>query len=138
MDPRDRADALLARARARGVFVVTPDDATSPMDAANTQQIPRVLVTELDRDQDPDTTISLSASLIEASGGHHLAETEPTTRMDLPPARRSRSKPRSRPQQAARQAPEPVTEAPEEVGGLVPTKTTSTGRSSLSRRLDGI
>ena len=44
MDPRDRADAALARARARGAFVVTPDDAVSPMDAKNTQQIPRIVV----------------------------------------------------------------------------------------------
>ena len=36
MDPRLRADEALARARARGAFVVTPDNATSPMDAANT------------------------------------------------------------------------------------------------------
>lgn len=39
MDPRNRADDALARARARGGFVVTPDNATSPMDAESTVQI---------------------------------------------------------------------------------------------------
>ncbi|SHG47242.1 hypothetical protein [Streptoalloteichus hindustanus] len=48
MDPRERADELLARARARGGFVVTPDSATSPMDAANTIQIPRIVVDSVD------------------------------------------------------------------------------------------
>ena len=41
MDPRLRADEALARARARGAFVVTPDNATSPMDLSTTQRIPR-------------------------------------------------------------------------------------------------
>ena len=36
MDPRNRADEALERARARGDFVVTPDNATSPMDAEST------------------------------------------------------------------------------------------------------
>ncbi|GDY31323.1 hypothetical protein [Gandjariella thermophila] len=48
MDPRDRAEAQLARARARGAHVVTPDSATSPMDASNTVQIPRVVVNDAD------------------------------------------------------------------------------------------
>src|SRR5262249_38652120 len=48
MDPLERADAALARARARGAFVVTPESAVSPMDAASTLQIPRVVVSEND------------------------------------------------------------------------------------------
>jgi hypothetical protein len=48
MDPRLRADEALARARARGAFVVTPDNATSPMDAANTVRIPRDVVSQAD------------------------------------------------------------------------------------------
>src|SRR5438270_13568217 len=60
MDPRDRAEAALARARARGAHVVTPDDAVSPMDAANTLQIPRIVVDALDADS-PDTTMILPA-----------------------------------------------------------------------------
>ncbi|MDI2032136.1 hypothetical protein QFW96_26200 [Saccharopolyspora sp. TS4A08] len=56
MDPRLRADEALARARARGAFVVTPDNATSPMDAANTVRIPRDIVNSA-VDSDTDTTM---------------------------------------------------------------------------------
>ncbi|SFT49325.1 hypothetical protein SAMN04487904_102500 [Actinopolyspora lacussalsi subsp. righensis] len=55
MDPRNRADETLARARARGAFVVTPDSATSPMDAAQTVRIPRDSVRDVERD-DPSST----------------------------------------------------------------------------------
>ncbi|GAB3549071.1 hypothetical protein [Actinopolyspora lacussalsi] len=55
MDPRNRADETLARARARGAFVVTPDSATSPMDAAQTVRIPRDSVRDVERD-DPNST----------------------------------------------------------------------------------
>jgi hypothetical protein len=64
MDPRDRADAALARARARGAFVVTPEDAVSPMDAANTLQIPRSVVDAADANRDqPDSTMVISAGM---------------------------------------------------------------------------
>ncbi len=53
MDPRNRADETLARARARGAFVVTPDNATSPMDASTTQRIPRNVIASGDADPDP-------------------------------------------------------------------------------------
>lgn len=56
MDPRDRADAMLARARARRGYVVTPDDAVSPMDAASTMQIPRAVVSALDESEEPATS----------------------------------------------------------------------------------
>ncbi|KFU83321.1 hypothetical protein SAMN04489729_3830 [Amycolatopsis lurida] len=166
MDPRARADALLARASARGAFVVTPDNATSPMDSANTQQIPRSVVAEIDRSSDPDTTTQLPASLI-AENDHPLAGAEPTTRLDLPPARGEGStQPQPYPRrpgapQQTRPLPQattpltrrppaapvqsPLIEQPEpetvenEVGGLVPTvKQNPSGRSNLSRRLDGI
>jgi hypothetical protein len=61
MDPRERADAALARARARGAFVVTPDDAVSPMDAANTVQIPRAVVNAADGHDQPDSTMVIPA-----------------------------------------------------------------------------
>jgi len=166
MDPRARADALLARASARGAFVVTPDNATSPMDSANTQQIPRSVVAEIDRSSDPDTTTQLPASLI-AENDHPLAGPEPTTRLDLPAVRGEGStQPQPYPrrpggQQPTRPLPQattpltrrppaapvqsPLIEQPEpetvenEVGGLVPTvKQNPSGRSNLSRRLDGI
>ena len=51
MDPRLRADEALAHARARGAFVVTPDNATSPMDADSTVRIPREIVQQVDDDE---------------------------------------------------------------------------------------
>jgi hypothetical protein len=64
MDPRDRADAALDRASARNRWVVTPNNATSPMDAKPTVQIPRVVVNAADpREQDPDTTVVLPGSV---------------------------------------------------------------------------
>ncbi|MGW1681611.1 hypothetical protein [Saccharopolyspora sp. NPDC002376] len=59
MDPRLRADEALARARARDAFVVTPDNAISPMDAANTVRIPRDVVDHVDP---ADTTQELPSS----------------------------------------------------------------------------
>src|SRR5439155_18540606 len=117
MDPRDRADALLARAQARGAFVVTPDNATSPMDAANTQQIPRSVVDKIDRGEDPDTTAVVPSAVIDSVQGK-LLDTKPDTRVDLRPVR-----------------PEPEEQ---QVEGLIPTTTQSTGRSDLSRRLEGL
>jgi hypothetical protein len=117
MDPRERADALLARARARGAFVVTPEDAISPMDASNTQQIPRSLVNQIDRGEDPDITAVVPASVIDSVQGS-LLEPKPDTHVGMAPV------PRPQPQE-------------EEVAGLIPTTTQSTGRSELSRRLEG-
>lgn len=133
MDPRDRADALLSRARARGVFVVTPDDATSPMDAANTQQIPRSVVADIDA-QDPDSTTQVSAAMIEAND-YHLASPEPTSRLEPPRGHRP-TRPMPLPSLFEEQPADPVIEETD-VGGLIPT-TTQTKRSNLSRRLDGI
>jgi hypothetical protein len=158
MDPRDRADALLARAQARGVFVVTPDSATSPMDSSNTQQIPRAAIDGLDRSQDPDTTTQLPASLIEEND-HPLAGSAPTRRLEVQNGRPQRTTPLSIPTPttpmptapkpspvttplARRPQAEPITSPlkepdPEETG-LVPTVTHNNGKSDLSRRLDGI
>ncbi|MBN6036667.1 hypothetical protein [Amycolatopsis sp. 195334CR] len=133
MDPRDRADALLSRARARGAFVVTPDDATSPMDAANTQQIPRSVVEGIDA-QDPDSTTQVSAATIEAND-YHLASPEPTSRLEAPRGPRP-TRPMPLPSLFEEQPADPVIEE-KDVGGLIPT-TTQTKRSNLSRRLDGI
>ena len=154
MDPRDRADALLARAQARGVFVVTPDSATSPMDSSNTQQIPRAQIDGLDRSSDPDTTTQLPASLIEEND-HPLAGSAPTRRLEVPGGRRPQQTPQqttplSTPGPATqvttplsrRPQAEPITSPLKEPGpedtGLVPTVTQNNGKSDLSRRLDGI
>lgn len=113
MDPRARADALLARASARGAFVVTPDNATSPMDSANTQQIPRSVVAEIDRSSDPDTTTQLPASLI-AENDHPLAGPEPTTRLDMAPVRAEGStRPQPYPRQPALQQYNPTRPLPQ-------------------------
>ncbi|MGH3871838.1 MAG: hypothetical protein ACRDSR_10060 [Pseudonocardiaceae bacterium] len=48
MNALKRADQVLARARARRTGIVTPDSATSPMDQADTVQIPRVMVVATD------------------------------------------------------------------------------------------
>ncbi|WP_435119925.1 hypothetical protein [Amycolatopsis thermoflava] len=113
MDPRDRADALLARAQSRGAFVVTPDAATSPMDASTTQQIPRNVVNEIDND-DPDTTAVVPSSVIESVQGS-LAASKPDTHVNMAPVQ-----------------PE------EKVDGLVPTTKTQTGNSDFARRLEGL
>ncbi|MBB4686127.1 hypothetical protein [Amycolatopsis jiangsuensis] len=148
MDPRDRADALLARARARGAFVVTPDNMTSPMDASNTQQIPRSVVSELDG-QDPDTTTQLPASLIEEND-HPLDGQTPTTPEEHPLARANPTTPLEVPGPKAKATPlvprpkaQPVSSplkdpAEEEMTGLVPTVQQNSGQSNLSRRLDGL
>jgi len=56
MDALARADEALARARGRA-HVVTPEDATSPMDAASTVQIPRRLIAAVDPRQDAESTM---------------------------------------------------------------------------------
>lgn len=65
MDPRNRADEALARSRARGAFVVTPDSATSPMDAAKTVRIPRESLRDLEG-TDPNSTAVIQDSAGEA------------------------------------------------------------------------
>ncbi|MEC3982804.1 hypothetical protein [Amycolatopsis sp. H20-H5] len=127
MDPRERADALLARARARGAFVVTPDNMTSPMDSSNTQQIPASVVAEIDHAQDPDTTTVLPASLI-AENDHHLAGVEPTTRLEFG-ARRQQYQPAAPLVRRAQPSPTPRNPPQEEeLDGLVPTVKQNSGR----------
>lgn len=118
MDPRDRADAMLARARARRGYIVTPDDAVSPMDASSTLQIPRAVVTDLDDVEEAGPTASIpspharqappprqhadvtqplpptdAAETGEASGDDHLEETR--TEGIVPTVQQSRPNMRS-------------------------------------------
>ncbi len=119
MDPRDRADAILARARARGAYVVTPESAISPMDAAATLQIPRAVVSAID-EADPDVTMvfpvsrpedELPAIAQEAATQSLRSPGRPTERLHRPAQR---------------------------MEGLVPTiKPATEGRPSLAQRLDG-
>ena len=145
MDPRERADAALARARARGAFVVTPESAISPMDATSTQQIPRSLVSAMDRrDDDPEATMVVPA--VAGRGRHHgslpvptednrpaIAQEASTQMLGGPPPRRPAEAPLS-----WAPAVQPEQTEPEHVEGLVPTvKPQPTPRSTLSQRLDG-
>jgi hypothetical protein len=154
MDPRDRADAILARARARGAFVVTPESAVSPMDAASTLQIPRMVVSAAD-EQDSETTMVVPA--VPHSPGFAgppgpPRPAGPPRQEELPaiaqealtdvvamPHHGPRSRQRRLEQhqnmlaaQAARQAEH------EEVDGLVPTvKQPPPSNGTFSQRLDG-
>ncbi len=69
MDALARADEALARARSRA-NVVTPEDATSPMDAAATVQIPRQLIASVDpRNVDSESTMIISRGSIGPAEG---------------------------------------------------------------------
>jgi hypothetical protein len=149
MDPLDRADALLSRARARGTFVVTPDTAESPMDASRTVRLHRAVVSDA---EDPDTTTRLPQDRIRAQDGrqHHLAESTPT----VPLAQDSSGPPPADPQadtppQGIPRADAAGTERAcrgqedgeqpldlNESDDLVPT-ITRTQESRVARRLDG-
>ncbi|KOV79872.1 hypothetical protein [Nocardia sp. NRRL S-836] len=138
MDPRDRADAMLARARARGRNIVTPDNMTSPMDSSDTLQIPRTLVNAVDPRLDPDSTMILTAA--QASGQAPLHR----------PAQPQRPAQSPRPhQQAGPPPPMPTQPLPAQAAddaeitqvvqpGMIPTVSHhQTTRSSLSQRLSG-
>jgi hypothetical protein len=153
MDPRERADAALARARARSAYVVTPDDAISPMDAASTLQIPRAVVAAAD-DQ-PDSTLVISHDVITAGAHQTGAHQAGTARGEVshphqypppvyPPAPPYPEQGYAEPlyaEQAYSEQPYPEPEeqpAPRQLDGLVPTvQQPGPRRSLLSRRLDG-
>ncbi|HEY0808233.1 MAG TPA: hypothetical protein VGD84_24410, partial [Pseudonocardiaceae bacterium] len=130
MDPRERADAALARARARGTFVVTPDDAISPMDAASTLQIPRSVVTAADQDEN---TMIIPADQIPQPS--YPPPAEPSQRPFPQPASQSMSQlssqsmsqstpqpsPQSAPQLSTQSASQEEPPAPRQLDGLVPT-----------------
>lgn len=144
MDPRERADATLARARARGAYVVTPESAISPMDATSTQQIPRSLVSAIDRG-DPEATLVVPANAFR--GGRHHAVPAQGEAMDDRPAIAQEASTQMLPSPSRPQDQGPMSWAPpsppappepEELDGLIPTtKQPPTTRSSLSQRLDG-
>lgn len=145
MDPRDRADAVLARAQARN-GVVTPDNMTSPMDSANTQKIPRSVVSGLDAD--PDTTTKLPSSVIAANdaarGDSHLADAAQTTPLTRPSSDQAAQEQASVTQPVRISSPdgESTAEQPRpDSGGLVPTTTPTSEpapQSYVARRLEGL
>jgi len=100
MDPRDRADAALARASARNRWAVTPNNMTSPMDAKPTVQIPRVVVNAADpREPDPDTTVVLPGSV--AAGQVPVPPQQQGQTQQLPQAQQA---PQTQPIPAAQQS----------------------------------
>lgn len=155
MDPRERADATLARARARGAFVVTPESAVSPMDAASTLQIPRTIVTANDdHHPDGDATIVVPGAVARGLPRQTvraeenipaIAQEAMTDVVNAPPGgmrtrqqriedaeRVRRSRAELSPSSSAEQ------QQTEELEGLVPTtKPSPAPRSTLSQRLDG-
>ncbi|MFJ5992098.1 hypothetical protein [Lentzea sp. NPDC092896] len=138
MDPRDRADAMLARARARGRNIVTPDNMTSPMDSSDTQQIPRSLVNAMDPRRDPDSTMILQPAQMGQMGQqqqrpqHHApGQPMPTQPMH---AHSKQGQPLPAPQQPADDAE--ITQVVQP--GLIPTVSNhQQARNSLSQRLSG-
>src|SRR5262245_30221136 len=142
MDPRDRADAILARARARGAFVVTPESAVSPMDAASTLQIPRAVVSAAD---ERDAEKTMVVPVVPAAGAPPAQEELPAIAQEaltdvvaVPhPGPRSRQRRLEQHQSmlAAQAAARAATE--EEVEGLIPTVKRPPSNGTLSQRLDG-
>ncbi|TCO65660.1 hypothetical protein [Actinocrispum wychmicini] len=135
MDPRERADAALARARARGAYVVTPEDAISPMDASATLQIPRVVVSSLDkRETDPEATMVVQ---------HPLAQNQPTQSQPSPRPPFQHGHPQQQHQGYQQQAPTPQPrprdpEPEQQPEGMVPTvKQPPKPRRTMSERMDG-
>ncbi|MFD9737873.1 hypothetical protein [Umezawaea sp. NPDC059074] len=134
MDPRDRADALLARARARGAHVVTPDNMTSPMDSSATQQIPRTVVNAVDpRDLDPESTMVISAQM--AAGDRRPQQHQPQQYQQQAPQQQYQQQQPQQHYQPQQHQTEPV----QRVGpGPLPTVQQGPGgRPSLSQRLNG-
>ncbi len=136
MDPRERADAALARARARGAFVVTPEDAISPMDAASTLQIPRIVVSSLDQQQGNENEQTMVVQ-------HPLAQSQPTQSQPSPrPPHQPYAPPQQHhhPQQQQHPSPLPRQASPQEHDpeGKVPTvQQPPKPRRTMSERLDG-
>ena len=126
MDPRDRADAMLARARARGRNIVTPDNMTSPMDASDTQQIPRSLVNAMDPRRDPDSTMILQPA--------QMGQQQPRPPQQRPGQPMPTQPMPTQPMQAADDAE--ITQVVQP--GVIPTVSNhQQTRSSLSQRLNG-
>ncbi|MGJ7908862.1 hypothetical protein ACOQFL_20545 [Actinopolyspora sp. H202] len=118
MDPRNRADESLARARARGAFVVTPDSATSPMDAAQTVRIPRDAVRDLEQEETDST------QLIQDSTGQSSQRAQRTSQQAQQNPHREQSDQRDqRPAQGAQEnarqpePPRPEQQRPEQRPG---------------------
>lgn len=117
---------MLARARARGRNIVTPDNMTSPMDSSDTQQIPRTLVNAMDPRRDPDSTMILPP----AQMGHQHRQQQ------RPPHQHQPMPTQPMPQQAAPGEDAEVTQVVQP--GMIPTVSNhQQTRASLTQRLNG-
>ncbi|WP_031465457.1 hypothetical protein [Sciscionella sediminilitoris] len=133
MDPRDRADAVLERASALRRGVVTPINATSPMDASATSRIRRSVVEEAQRRVEEQDTQSIPAPGAPREG-------EETTQ-PVRDVREGATQPVHRPQAAAPHAEQRVAEdePTTDLGGLIPTVAQQPKKPrSLSERLSGL
>jgi hypothetical protein len=137
MDPRDRADAMLARARARGRNIVTPDNMTSPMDSSDTQQIPRSLVNAMDPRRDPDSTMILQPA--QMGQQHHQQRPQHHAPGQPMPTQPMPAQSKQGQQLPAQQAPADDAEITQVVQpGLIPTVSHhQQSRNSLTQRLSG-
>lgn len=125
MDPRDRADAVLQRAGAQGHDVVTPINATSPMDASATSRIGRAVIDDAQQRLEDEDTQS-----IPAPGAEQDEITQPVRK---PAPVRQQAPTREEPP-----AGEEPSEEETEKGGLIPTVAKQQKRSgSLADRLAG-
>ncbi|MCG8925110.1 hypothetical protein [Lentzea sp. CC55] len=132
MDPRDRADAMLARARARGRNIVTPDNMTSPMDASDTQQIPRTLVNAMDPRRDPDSTMILQP----AQMGQHQHPQRPPHQQQPHKPQQPQMPTQPMPAQPQHKDDAEITQVVQP--GMIPTVSNhQQNRNSLSKRLSG-
>jgi hypothetical protein len=136
MDPRDRADAMLARARARGRNIVTPDNMTSPMDATDTQQIPRSLVNAVDPRCDPDSTMILSPHQMGQQSAHRPPQHVPGQHLPTQPTPTQPMPTQPMPMQAGPVDDAEITQVVQP--GVIPTVSNhQQTRNSLSQRLSG-
>jgi hypothetical protein len=87
MDPRDRAEAMLAHARDRRNGVVTPLNQVSHMDAEITEEIPGAVVAAIEEDPDTDSMPAPGAAAKLAGEEPVLRDVPgvvPTTRTEQP------------------------------------------------------
>jgi hypothetical protein len=166
MDPRDRADAALARAHARRADVVTPSTAISPMDSRKTLQIPRSVVDAADPrnagHSGQDDTVALPPPNAGAITAHTPTRSVPAPGARQPVPQQPVRRPPAMSQPAAPQpaAPQPTVPLPSagnpgpttdpipvqqqetqefgpEEDGFLPTRHLPPSRSTMAQRLDG-
>lgn len=137
MDPRDRADAVLARAEARRDGVVTPINQTSPMDASSTCRLRVSVVEEAEQDGEDSETQSIPVP-------YGQERTEPLARPGADSATTEPLVPATRPEQTTatgqvQAGVEPEQPQETELDGLIPTVSQQQRKQrSVAERLSGL